>query len=504
MKSRPFSNQRYALKRRALKRTMKSKTEKGTFMSKDFPIFAIFVAALGCCGISIQAATQTLNVGGDLSDTADGMVAHGSEEVLRVKARGVGANKVEALKDAYRDAVESAVGLYVDAEQQIKNDRLLSDEVLTQSNAFIQKYDIIKEEVVDSLVQVRILAEVRKTPLVKKLSDLMPASKVALGNSLKNVHASIVTTETRNVDGAALLKNVLGDFDPCKQLLTATLVSNKPKIVENTDDSERVRLMYPFQISVDRERYLKGFMPRLKQVLDQISITPPKKVRILGAVEDRCQSARADGQKYIQDGPDKCVGSFYGYEVFGSTGFFDGLDVFRLALSRSDICWGRTLGGHPCKIETCGVWRQHEYELKGKPLTVILVTGIKGKGMSMKGEAYTVDGVSAKIIDEWQNKIGGMNVSGPRYEIVFKGTDDEEVAYGRWQPNAEGTNKGGNLLSNCVCLDRSFGSGGKPEVYWIVTPLLRAAAERYVEWVPFNLQKDDLLKISSVSIELVD
>ena len=36
-------------------------------------------------------------------------------EIVKVKGRGVGADKTEALKDAYRDAVERAVGLYVDA-----------------------------------------------------------------------------------------------------------------------------------------------------------------------------------------------------------------------------------------------------------------------------------------------------------------------------------------------------------------------------------------------------
>lgn len=476
-------------------------------MSKDFTILAIFVAVLGCCGMTIQAATQKLNVGGDVPDTTDGMVAQGFEDIVRVKARGVGANKAEALKDAYRDAVECAVGLYVDAEQQIKNDTVLSDEVLTQSNAFIQKYDIIKEEKAGSLVEVRILAEVRKTTLVKKLSGLMPVSKVTLGNSLKNAHASIVTTETRNVDGAALLKKVLDNFDPCKQLLTVTLASNKPKIVKNTDDTEKVRVMYPFQISVDRERYLKSFMPQLKQVLDQISITPPKKVRILGGDDNQGRSARDEGRKYILNGPREAF--FCGYDVLYTKGFFDGLGLFRLGLSNSEVCWGRTFSQHPFKIEPHGILRQHEYELKGRPLTVVLVTEIKGKGMSMKGEAYTVDGVSAKVIDEWQERIGGnvsdlRNVLDLRYDIVFKGANDEEVAYGRWQPNSKQSNEGGQLLSNCVYLIRSFGGGPKPEVYWIVTPLLRAAAERYVEWVPFDLQKDDLLKIDSVSIELVD
>ena len=66
-------------------------------------------------------------------------------ETVMVKGRGVGADKTEALKDAYRDAVERAVGLYVDAEQMMKNEELVKDQILTQSNAYIEKYDVTKE-----------------------------------------------------------------------------------------------------------------------------------------------------------------------------------------------------------------------------------------------------------------------------------------------------------------------------------------------------------------------
>ena len=60
-------------------------------------------------------------------------------EVVKVRGRGIGTNKMEALKDAYRDAVEQAVGLYVDAEQMVKNEDLVKDQILTQSNAYILK-----------------------------------------------------------------------------------------------------------------------------------------------------------------------------------------------------------------------------------------------------------------------------------------------------------------------------------------------------------------------------
>ena len=98
-----------------------------------------------------------------------------SAEIVNVEGRGVGANKAEALKDAYRDAVERAVGMYVDAEQKMKNEELVEDQILTQSNAYIEKYDVVKEKTKpNGLVEIRINAEVKKSALTKKLSDMMP------------------------------------------------------------------------------------------------------------------------------------------------------------------------------------------------------------------------------------------------------------------------------------------------------------------------------------------
>ncbi|MCR4664164.1 MAG: hypothetical protein K5660_02220 [Paludibacteraceae bacterium] len=72
--------------------------------------------------------------------TAMGVASAQATEIVKVMGRGVGADKAEALKDAYRDAVERAVGLYVDAEQMMKNEELVKDQILTHSNVYIDKY----------------------------------------------------------------------------------------------------------------------------------------------------------------------------------------------------------------------------------------------------------------------------------------------------------------------------------------------------------------------------
>ena len=97
-------------------------------------------------------------------------------EIIKVRGRGIGTNKLEALNDAFRDAVERAVGFYIDAEQLLKNDELVKDQILTQSNAYIENYATVKESRnPDGLVEIQILASVRKTALTRKISMVMPA-----------------------------------------------------------------------------------------------------------------------------------------------------------------------------------------------------------------------------------------------------------------------------------------------------------------------------------------
>ena len=213
-------------------------------------------------------------------------------EIVNVEGRGVGANKAEALKDAYRDAVERAVGMYVDAEQKMKNEELVEDQILTQSNAYIEKYDVVKEKTKpNGLVEIRINAEVKKSVLAKKLSDMMPKQTFALGDDAQNIHSRVVTKEKRNGDAAVLLENVLKDVNPVKQLMKLSLADTKP-ILKSVDgrfvrdgraarrSGEKNRVFFRFRFEMDERKYYEDFLPPLLKVFDQIAIKPPKNVRL--------------------------------------------------------------------------------------------------------------------------------------------------------------------------------------------------------------------------------
>ena len=205
-------------------------------------------------------------------------------EIVKVRGKGVGADKTEALKDAYRDAVERAVGLYVDAEQMMKNEELVKDQILTQSNAYIEKYDVAKETTKpNGLVEVQILAEVRKAALTKKISDVMPTKTFRLSDGLKNEHAKITTVEKRNVDGATLLKKALEGLNPMFEITDCELACPDGFIREKREGwhpQHTVSVSYLFKTSINQKRLFENVVPKLKGVLEQISLTKPRNVTI--------------------------------------------------------------------------------------------------------------------------------------------------------------------------------------------------------------------------------
>jgi hypothetical protein len=104
----------------------------------------------------------------------------GAQETKTVTAEGVsvitgGAKDVArdaALEDAQKRAVEQAVGMLIDSQTQVENYQLISDKILSQTKGYIKHYSIAGETVEDTLLRVRINAEVSLGQLSDDLSGI--------------------------------------------------------------------------------------------------------------------------------------------------------------------------------------------------------------------------------------------------------------------------------------------------------------------------------------------
>lgn len=164
----------------------------------------VIVSAFSTTAIAGTGQTFALNLGGG---GAQVVAPASSADVVKVVARGIGRDKETALRDAYRDAVERAVGLYVDAETMAKNDAIVKDQVLIQSNAYVTHYDEIEAKSVDGLMQVRIVATVKKSALVKNVQETIPGTTVDVNASvLQDAHAQLVSREKQAGDAVSRVR----------------------------------------------------------------------------------------------------------------------------------------------------------------------------------------------------------------------------------------------------------------------------------------------------------
>ncbi|MBI2571659.1 MAG: flagellar assembly protein T N-terminal domain-containing protein [Candidatus Schekmanbacteria bacterium] len=80
--------------------------------------------------------------------------------VATVGAAGLGKARDDAIADAMRKAVESAVGSLVASQTMIENYQLLSDKIYTQSSGYVTSHEVVEEHQSGNLYWVTIRAEV--------------------------------------------------------------------------------------------------------------------------------------------------------------------------------------------------------------------------------------------------------------------------------------------------------------------------------------------------------
>lgn len=97
--------------------------------------------------------------------TAEGV----GEIVSGEKARA----RDEAINDAFRRAIEKAIGTYISSETKMENMQVIKDEISVRSRGYVTDYEVISEEEKEDLYRVKIKAWIKSTPLQKDLANII-------------------------------------------------------------------------------------------------------------------------------------------------------------------------------------------------------------------------------------------------------------------------------------------------------------------------------------------
>lgn len=476
-----------------------------------------------------------------------------NEDVAKVMGRGVGIDEAEALKDAYRDAVERAVGLFLDAETVVKNDEVLKDQILTQSNAYVSHYDKLDTQKLNGgLIQVRIVAFVKKRPLTTKLRDVMPAQTIQLGAvALKDAHAEVSSSGKRDRDAARLLENALKGQDPCLMLVKASLDPQSQhvytkgkwntKIRGNELPSNKVVLRYLMKARIDEDRYFKEFVPRLRQVLEQISLESPKQIRFSSVEEEdyeikaygdylalnmQSHRARAFGENGLN-----AVFSRYGIMRWlrgggllfaGDRNYFPSTRQHALGCEAINLNSLENHGGAmnrgrnmQLQVGANGLYKDYPFGWCDA-FMVTLITEVNAQRTIWKGFTYTIDEASANKLGSWLcddvGSRGRCSAENHReidkehsvvYNVVFLDGAGNDLFVGTWPIHRLHLTNVDFGLQDVSRAQRKSGRN-KHTMMWYVCPFVGCCAEEYIQWKDFLIEKDLLPKIKSVKIEVAE
>ena len=120
-----------------------------------------------------------------------------------VIALGYGNTKEQALKNAFSTAVSEYVGVLVDSKEVTKNGKLIEDKILTFSNGYIDKYNMLSSKEQMGLWEIKISAVIKQQQVLAQIKRLK-IKAINIKNS-ENRYAKIISQVKSKFDAEDML-----------------------------------------------------------------------------------------------------------------------------------------------------------------------------------------------------------------------------------------------------------------------------------------------------------
>lgn len=316
--------------------------------------------------------------------------------------------------------------------------------------------------------------------------------------------ALAVNAETSDADAVKLVKEAIADVNPLRQLVKVSQVSEVEPVKKEAGDG--TVLYYLFKLEIDRDRYMKEFLPKLQQALKQVSKADVKTVKLAdaGTIGDGAGSGRLDfdinAYRQRKDIENKLGGDAHeGGAVFVKQRDYEArlYDAQRKITVAGFSSKEHTYVGvdNSVNFERSFVREDDESEIKTVPVLVVdKLTGTGGRSGS--ASLYEVSYPVAKVIFDWMKMVGASNVA---FDITFKDGAGEDVYSQTFKPYKDELINFGR-----VTVDGRGGSGGAAQEMFYVTPFVNCDCAAKLQWVKFNIPKEDAANVKSLTVEVAD
>lgn len=131
------------------------------------------------------------------------------QEVYYIEVAGDGDTPQQALMNGFRLAVEQAIGTLISSETEVQQGRIIRDEIISYAAGFVDRFEVINEQVTGRGVRVSMRVWVRKSALSDRLLNRSERSGEVDG---ARASVQLQTLNQERATGDALLQQVLNDF----------------------------------------------------------------------------------------------------------------------------------------------------------------------------------------------------------------------------------------------------------------------------------------------------
>jgi hypothetical protein len=126
-----------------------------------------------------------------------------------IRTTGVGNTYEEAKHNAFKEAIEYQVGVVIASERESYNEKLIKNEILAYSSAFVDEYKIISQEIIGNKVKVVVDVKLSLLRLSDRILSKGKDSKNLDGAKHDNQYKSFLENKQ---NGDMILASVLNDY----------------------------------------------------------------------------------------------------------------------------------------------------------------------------------------------------------------------------------------------------------------------------------------------------
>jgi len=129
---------------------------------------------------------------------AQSVMAVGRAEIVGSNVDGARNN---AMTNAFREAVEKGIGVWVQSQTEVKDSTLVRDQILTHAQGYVIEHEIVKEKVEGNMFALTIKAQVAVDQIGADIKSLVGRVSTAMGNP--SITFVLTTWEKRGQQGSA-------------------------------------------------------------------------------------------------------------------------------------------------------------------------------------------------------------------------------------------------------------------------------------------------------------